>query len=50
MGSRAGLEDMEKLKLLTLTGLELRLLDRPAIPTELPRIFTAMIANLKLIP
>jgi hypothetical protein len=39
MDLRAGLEDLEKRKFLTLPGLELRPLGRPvAIPTELSRL------------
>jgi hypothetical protein len=34
VGPRAGLDDMEKRKFLTLLGLELRLPDRPATPAH----------------
>jgi hypothetical protein len=38
VGSKAGLDDMEKLKLLTLLGLELRPLGRPARSQSLYRL------------
>jgi hypothetical protein len=51
---RAGLDDVEKRKFLTILGLELRLLGRPArsivaIPTELSRNLTWKVVTLNLI-
>jgi hypothetical protein len=41
VGPRAGLDDVERIKILPLPGLELRTLGRPvAIPTALSRLLT----------